>query len=234
MGWRNGESDGAAAQDGGTPVSEHRARTIVTRPAAIVVTLVLLALFAASCSSSPSTHAGSSRTTTTHAPKTVTPVTLGPKNVVLGPDGLGVVAIGSPQVNSVAAMGGYLGPPTKTAPGNCHGTTEVEWGDLSLEYTAGRLTGYRYLRGGLAGVGTNAHPSGPGDPLLKTGAGATLGMPLRTVRSLYPAADVSGLQGGSIVVPGTTGTDRLVLEFFASDPSTPLTEIKGGTPCGDF
>jgi hypothetical protein len=164
----------------------------------------------------------------------VTPVTLGPKNVVLGADGLGVVGIGSPQANVVAAMGGYLGPPTKTAAGNCPGTTEVEWGDLSLEFTSGQLTGYRYRRGGLAAVGTDARPGGPGDPLLKTATGATLGMALRAVQPLYPASDFSGVQGGSIVVPGTTGSDHLVLEFFAGAPSTPLTEIKGGTPCGDF
>ncbi len=159
---------------------------------------------------------------------------LGPKNIVLGADGLSVVGVGSPQANAVAAMGGYLGPPTKTTAGNCPGTTEVEWGDLSLEFTSGQLSGYRYLRGGLAAVGTETHPVGPGDPLLKTSTGATLGMPLRDVQPLYPAADFSGLQGGSIVVPGTTGSDRLVLEFFASAPSTPLTEIKGGTTCGDF
>jgi hypothetical protein len=164
----------------------------------------------------------------------VTPVTLGPKNIVLGADGLGVVDVGSPQANAVAAMGGYLGPPAKTTAGNCPGTTEVEWGDLSLEFTSGQLSGYRYQRGGLAAVGTEKHPVGPGDPLLKTSTGATLGMPLRDVQPLYPAADFSGLQGGSIVVPGTTGSDRLVLEFFASAPSTPLTEIKGGTTCGDF
>jgi hypothetical protein len=195
---------------------------------------VFVAVLGASCSSNTPTHATSTSTTSSRQPKIVTPVTLGPKNVVPGPDGLGVVAIGSPQVNAVAAMGGYLGPPTKTTAGNCQGTTEVEWRDLSLEFTAGKLTGYRYLRGGLATMGSNSHPSGPGDPLLKTAAGATLGMPLPDVRPLYPAADFSGLQGGSIVVPGTTGSDRLVLEFFASDPSTPLTEIKGGTPCGDF
>jgi hypothetical protein len=211
----------------------HAPRVKATRPAAIVAALALVAVLGASCSSSPPSHAASS-STTSRPPRTVTPVTLGPKNVVLGPDGLGVVAIGSPQVNSVAAMGGYLGPPTKTAPGNCHGTTEVEWDDLSLEFTSGRLTGYRYLRGGLAAVGTGSHPSGPGHPLLKTTAGATLGMPLHAVRPLYPAADFSGVGGGSIVVPGTTGGDRLALEFFASDPTTPLTEIKGGTPCGDF
>jgi hypothetical protein len=206
----------------------------VRRRLGLLAAVVLLAVLAASCSSTTPTHAASSSTTSSRPPRNVTPVTLGPKNVVLGADGLGVVSVGSPQANAVAAMGGYLGPPTKTTAGNCPGTIEVEWGDLSLEFTSGQLTGYRYLRGGLAAVGTGSHPGGPGTPLLKTGAGATLGMPLRDVQPLYPAADVSGLQGGSIVVPGTTGSDRLVLEFFASDPSTPLTEIKGGTPCGDF
>jgi hypothetical protein len=209
-------------------------RQLSTGSLGLVAAFVLLAVLAASCSSTTPPHATSSSTTSSRPPRNVTPVTLGPKNVVLGADGLGVVGIGSPQANAVAAMGGYLGPPTKTTAGNCQGTIEVEWHDLSLEFTSGQLTGYRYLRGGLPAAGTDARPSGPGEPLLKTGAGATLGMPLHAVQPLYPAADFSGLQGGSIVVPGTTGSDRLVLEFFASDPSTPLTEIKGGAPCGDF
>ena len=206
----------------------------LARPLGIVAGLTLVAALSASCSSSAPPHAASSATTSSRPPRNVTPVTLGPKNVVLGADGLGVVSVGSPQANAVAAMGGYLGPPTKTTAGNCPSNIEVEWGDLSLEFTSGQLTGYRYLRGGLAAAGTKTGASGTGQPLLKTSTGATLGMARRDVQPLYPAADASGLGGGSIVVPGATGGDRLVLAFFANAPSAPLTEIKGGTPCGDF
>ena len=153
---------------------------------------------------------------------------------VLGSDGLGIVGMGTTQTVAVADMAPYLGSPTTTTSGVCKNTTEVQWGDLSLEFTTGRLTGYRYLRGGLAAVGTSPRPTGSGDPSLMTATGATLGMTLSQVRSLYPPGDFSQEQGGAIVVPGTTTGDRLFLGFFASHPSTPLTEVKGGSPCGDF
>lgn len=108
---------------------------------------------------------------------------------------------------------------------------------MSLEFTSGKFTGYRYLPGGLAEVGnpTTTKPIAPGgNPQLSTAAGATLGMTLAQVRPLYPAADFSGVGGGAIVAHGTTGSDRLFLGFFASDLSTPLQEIKGGVTCGDF
>jgi hypothetical protein len=156
---------------------------------------------------------------------------------MLGADGLGVVATGSPQTATVSTITHYLGQPTSTVPGNCHNTTEVEWGDLSLEFTSGKFAGYRYIPGGLAVVGnpTTTRPTAPGgNPQLITAAGATLGMTLAQVRHLYPSDDFSGVGGGAIVVHGTTGSDRLFLGFFASDPSTPLQEIKGGATCGDF
>lgn len=156
---------------------------------------------------------------------------------MLGADGLGVVAVGSSQTATVSAMRRFLGQPTLTVPGNCHNTTEVEWGDLSLEFASGKFTGYRYIPGGLADVGnptTTKPTTSGGNPQLGTAAGATLGMTLAQVRPLYPVDDFSGVGGGAIVVHGTTGSDRLFLGFFASNPSTPLQEIKGGATCGDF
>ena len=88
--------------------------------------------------------------------------------------------------------------------------------------------------GGTASVGKTTHPSGAGSPLLKTAAGATLGMTLSDVQTLYPAVDFSSSQGGAIVMQGSHDGDRLFLGFFASDPSATLSEIKGGSPCGDF
>jgi hypothetical protein len=110
-----------------------------------------------------------------------------PAGPVLGPDDLGVVRAREEQAAAVAAMTQVLGPPTSTTPGTCHGTTEVQWNDLSLEFASGSFAGYRYLRGGLAAVGSTSPPSpGPGTPLLKTAAGATLGMTLAQARTLYP------------------------------------------------
>jgi hypothetical protein len=56
---------------------------------------------------------------------------------------------------------------------------------------------------------------------------------LAEVRPLYPPEAFSAEQGGRIAVAGTKTGDRLFLGFFDQAPSTPLTEIKGGNPCGD-
>jgi hypothetical protein len=126
-----------------------------------------------------------------------------------------------------------LGRSNDTAAGVCPGRTEVEWGDLSLEFSAGVLAGYRYNEGGFPALGTTRPPPGPPRPLLTTATGATLGMTLAQVRPLYPNSAFSEEQGGAIVQSGTTIGDRLFLGFFESTPSTQLTEIKGGAPCGD-
>lgn len=153
---------------------------------------------------------------------------------VLGPDGVGTVEVGSPQAAAVATLARNLGTPQATVPGDCKGTTEVEWGDLSLEFSEGTLTGYRYLLGGLGSVGTEEQPVGRISPSLATGTGATLGMTLAEARHLYPARDLTSEHDGAIAVPGRRDHDRLLLVFSSMDPRTPLHEIKGGTPCGDF
>jgi photosystem II stability/assembly factor-like uncharacterized protein len=154
--------------------------------------------------------------------------------VVLGPDGLRVVEIGAPRASAVSTLERDLGAPTRTTAGVCPGRTEVEWGDLSLEFSAGRLAGYRYLRGGLfPPVATLSGPSAPLRPLLATTTGVTLGATLGRVRALYPAGDFSEANGGSLVVPGRSGTDTLRLLFFDDTAAAPLAEVKGGEPCGD-
>ena len=154
--------------------------------------------------------------------------------VVLGADGLGVIQTGAAQTLGVQTVSRYLGAPTKTsAPGPCKGTTEVEWSDLSLEFSHGVLDGYRYLEGGLSDSGMFLPPTGPGTPVLKTATGATLGMTLAEVRPLYPAGDFSEEQNGSILLAGTKVGERLFLGFFSSTRSTPLIEIKGGNTCGN-
>ena len=153
--------------------------------------------------------------------------------LVLSPDGLGVVKTGDSESSVVSTMSQYLGSPTSTTSGDCSGTTEVQWKDLSLEFSNGVLDGYRYLRGGLATEGTEHPTTGAGSPLLKTATGATLGMTLGDIRLLYPATDFSEAQGGAIVVRSING-DRLFLGFFSNAPSTALVEVKGGQTCGDF
>jgi hypothetical protein len=108
----------------------------------------------------------------------------------------------------------------------------VEWGDLSLEFRNGVFDGYRYRLGGLPGTSVTTVPPGPGEPLLKTATGATLGMTLAQVRPLYPSLSVSGDQGGSIEI-WAANYDRLFLGFFENTATAVLSEIKGGQTCGD-
>ncbi len=150
-----------------------------------VCTLVVVAGFLAGCGGS----GGGSASTTTSSATSAT-------GVVLGADGLGIVQTGDPQTSAVQAVSCYLGAPTKTTTaGPCNRTTEVEWSDLSLEFSHGVLDGYRYLEGGLSDAGTFHPPTGPGTPVLKTASGATLGMTLVEVRPQYPASAFSEVQG---------------------------------------
>lgn len=185
---------------------------------------MVIAGVSAGCSSS----SGNSASTTSSSARSTA-------GVVLGADGHGTIEIGDAQAPAVQTMSRYLGSPTRTTtPGPCIGTTEVQWNDLSLEFSHGVLDGYQYLEGGLPDTGGESQtPTGPGTPVLKTATGATLGMTLVEVRPLYPAADFSEEQGGSIIVSGTKAGERLFLGFFSSTPSTPLTEVKGGSTCGD-
>ncbi len=196
------------------------------RPRLGVAFLSVLAGVLGGCGGSASSSPTTSPTTTSSAPSST--------GVVLGADGLGIVQTGDAQAQAVRTVSHYLGrPTTTTAPGPCDGRTEVEWNDLSLEFSHGVFDGYRYLEGGLADAGTLHPPMGPGTPVLKTATGATLGMTLEDVRPFYAAGHFSYEQNGSIVVAGTKEGERLFLGFFSTTPSTPLREIKGGSTCGD-
>jgi hypothetical protein len=153
--------------------------------------------------------------------------------MVLGADGLGIVTVGEVQSRVVETMTEAIGAPTASGGGGCLDRTELHWGDLSLEFYSGRLDGYRYLNGSQTLLGLHAPTPAPNTPLLHTQAGATIGMTLAHVRALYPPGAFSLAHDGSISVSGASDT-RLLLSFFGTAPATPLWEIKGGAPCGDF
>jgi hypothetical protein len=162
---------------------------------------------------------------------TTTAPTVAPPGINLGADGLGIVSVGEGQANTLGTMTATLGPPTAplSGYGACPGRTEVQWDDLSLEFSAQKFVGYRYSLGGFI----HSYPLRPITPLLRTSTGATLGMTLAQVQSLYPPDDFSEQHGGSIVVQSGP-PDLFILIFYESNPSTPLQEIKGGATCGDF
>lgn len=156
-----------------------------------VCTLVVVTGFLAGCGGS----GGGSASTTTSSATSAT-------GVVLGADGLGIAQTGDAQTPAVQAVSRYLGAPTKTTtPGPCDGTTEVEWSDLSLEFSHGVLDGYRYREGGLSDAGTFHPPTGPGTPVLKTATRATLGMAPVEVLPLYLTSAFSEVQGGPSSFP---------------------------------
>ncbi len=197
--------------------------------------LVISALVAA-CGVSASEHAArsSSPTTATEVPHATSSSVAPTAGIVLGPDGVGTVTVGESQARAIATMTGSLGAPLAIGDGGCHGRAEVHWGDLSLEFSGGTFAGYRYLNGPQTLLGATTSVPKPNTPLLRTATGATLTMTLAQVRPLYPASDFGMAHDGSIAVRGTIPGDRLLLSFFGTNPATPLWEIKGGAPCGDF
>lgn len=165
------------------------------------------------------------------SPAPVTPIPIPTMGTVLGPGTVGPLKAGEPQQAAETAMEHLLGPPTSSVAGVCPGATELEWDDLSLEFSGGTFAGYRYNRGGWGALGSLHPPTATAVPALKTAEGATLGMTLSQVQKLYPQSEFSMEQGGTFVIDGPSGPMRL--EFGSTDPAATLSEIKGGDTCGD-
>ncbi len=150
--------------------------------------------------------------------------------LALGPHGIGGVRFGAPKAAAVATLSAGLGAPTKREvnPGCGPRYTEVEWGDLAVEFRSGVFSGFRYVSGGLR---FDAPPSPkPVSPRLATSNGATLGSTLGRVRAAYSGLERAGAilwraPDGLIFVDGSKGDP--------ASPSDRIVEIKIGT-CGDF
>ena len=153
--------------------------------------------------------------------------------LAIGPHGIGGVRIGAPEAATVAALGARLGAPTKREvnPGCAPRYTEVEWGDLAVEFRSGTFSGFRYIAGGLPPTTYRApSPPKPVSPRLATAGGITLGSTLAQVRSTYGrlqriGADMWRASNGLVFVDSAK-RDPV-------PPTSPVREIKIGT-CGDF
>ena len=108
--------------------------------------------------------------------------------------------------------------------------TEVEWGDLAVEFRSGRLSGWRYLAGGLTSpTGKPYAAATSATPRLATAKDVTLGTLLTRVRTDY----------GTLKLVGTSRWQAPNGLVFRDDAKTSasrhrlVVEIKVGV-CGDF
>ena len=153
--------------------------------------------------------------------------------LAIGPHGIGGVRFGAPKAAAVATLSARLGAPTKREvnPGCAPRYTEVEWGDLAVEFRSGTFSGFRYIAGGLPPTTYRApSPPKPVSPRIVTANGISLGNTLAQVRSRYGRLQRIGADMWR-------ASNRLVFVDSAKrDPvssASPIREIKIGT-CGDF
>lgn len=156
--------------------------------------------------------------------------------VALGSHGIGKAHFGQAKAATVAELSAMFGPPDGRGvnTGCSRRYTEVEWGDLAVEFRSNVFSGYRYMKGGYPittpGSPHEAHPPKEMTPRLATAAGISLGNTLAQVRAAY----------GKLAFAGTDrwrAPDGLVFYDDAmhdpEPPSSRIVEIKIGT-CGDF
>lgn len=149
---------------------------------------------------------------------------------IVSSSGIAGVRFGTPKPRAVRELASRLGSPTARFVSNGCGPsyTEVEWGHLYVEFRRGRLTGFRYLRGGWEG---RAVKPGRVLPTLVTSKGVSLASTLAQVRDGYRTLKVVGTDRWQ-------SRDGLVfyVSYLVTQPPPPesrITEIKYGT-CGDW
>jgi hypothetical protein len=112
--------------------------------------------------------------------------------MILGSDGLGPVAFGTSKTRTTAELTRLLGPPSGHGiNAGCGRTvTEVQWGELAVEFHDNVFSGYRDIdrpKGDLElGPANGGYPPVyPVRPAAKTAAGIRLGDSLGQVRAAY-------------------------------------------------
>jgi hypothetical protein len=152
-------------------------------------------------------------------------------SLTLRRDGIGTMRFGLSKVKAEAELRALFGAPTAQGvnTGCGPGFTEVEWHDLAAEFHLNRLSGYRYIRGGLR---LTAHSKALKTvaPKLATATGITLGSTLGQLHSAYKALqnvapDRWQARNGLMFVDNAT---RLPAPL-----SSRIIEIKIGT-CGNY
>ena len=149
----------------------------------------------------------------------------------LGPHGIGSVRFGVAEAKAVSALRAQFGAPTAEGINAGCGSrfTEVEWGDLAVEFHSHRFTGYRYISGGFE-LTTHYKPLTTVAPKVTTSTGISLGSTVRQLHAAYPALSLAGAESWRA---------RNGLTFVAYTRASPpplssrIGEIKTGT-CGDY
>ncbi|MGH9016202.1 MAG: hypothetical protein ACRDY1_00505 [Acidimicrobiales bacterium] len=150
-------------------------------------------------------------------------------------EGLGVVSFGANPSAVESALEPDLGAPTATPRSGCaysHGPpqfTEIEWGDLVVEFNEGFFVGYRDIVGGWASIGSVERATGAPDPVLTTSSGIGLGSTYAQLQAAYPGL----IHAGSFTWTSPNGIHFLFGSDPTMNPDSTVTEIKTGT-CGDF
>lgn len=148
--------------------------------------------------------------------------------------GIGGVRFGLPRPEAVTELTRLFGRPSRRMINSACGRryTEVAWGHLYVEFRAGRLSGFRYLRGSWLPQKPPSRPTpfSALQPRLATGEGISLGSTLGQLRLAYGRVSL-------------VGTDRWRtpdgLAFYDNAERDPpaatsrIVEIEYGT-CGDF
>jgi hypothetical protein len=151
------------------------------------------------------------------------------ESISLRPDGLGIVAFGTPADQALAALEGLIGSPPA---GECDRADWVvyrEWPDLGLAIGVS-LPGWEQYDGVSRFVGW-VYSGAASGPLLTTPEGVTVGTTLAELRAAYGDAlvvhdDEPYCDGGSwsfnVLRPGT---DDLALTGFFGEPPTEDSEV---------
>ena len=161
-------------------------------------------------------------------------------DLVLEPDGLGIVAFGESEAAAMATLTESLGTPVEDAPQPCDSETDlvrwVRWGNLSAAFPDGQFGGYV--------IGVYVPPDSP-ELRIETADGASLRDSVDELTAVYgnrlawtgqeetgfsEPIDAFGIDGFDIDNPTPTGMggyveggreDGHVITFFAGQPCGP-------------
>ena len=153
--------------------------------------------------------------------------------IVLGSHGLGPVDFGTNKGQAVNALTRLLGPPSGQGPNTGCGPafTEVDWGELAVEFHNNTFTGYRDInrpQGNLQLAPQNT--TNPVRPRATTATGIRLGDSLRQLRAAYSHLSLAGANRHK-ASDGISFVDNAMQS--PAPPQARIIEIRIGT-CGSY